>query len=154
MLTVVDWRNYLGLSTGVTDEEFRGWVREWFKEQVEVHGEDSDRKFARLVSLTATEVNDIRNDKRYPSWGIIGKVTEKLGWRADDFLLDIIKRARRDADARATGAPARIPPGVSRVPRAASQAEAERLRQQIAAQSEEDASTTKTKRSVSRRRGS
>ena len=77
----------------MTDEEFRGWVREWFKEQVEVHGEDSDRKFARLVSLTATEVNDIRNDKRYPSWGIIGKVTEKLGWRADDFLLDIIKRS-------------------------------------------------------------
>lgn len=116
MLTRIERRHHIELPVGVTEEEFRGWVREWFKEQVVSRAAGNDRAFARLTSMTATEVNDIRNDKRYPSWGIIEKATKGLGWRADDFLLDIVKRARADADKRATGGLPPIPPKKPDVP--------------------------------------
>jgi transcriptional regulator with XRE-family HTH domain len=87
------------VARGVTDEDFRGWVRDWFKHQVETRGGDNDRAFAKIVGLTPTEVNDIRNDKRYPSWNIIAKTTDALGVRADDFLIDLASRARAASDA-------------------------------------------------------
>jgi transcriptional regulator with XRE-family HTH domain len=86
----------------VTDQEFRGWVREWFKDQVRDRAEDVDRRFARMVKLSSTEVNHIVNDKRYPTWKQIAKVTESLDVRADEFLLDIVRRARLDYDSRAS----------------------------------------------------
>lgn len=104
------------LRQSVTDKEFRGWVREWFKDQVRDRAEDVDRRFARMVHMSATEVNHIVNDKRYPTWKQIAKVTENLDVRADEFLLSIVKRAREDIDSRAGGAspphgPSGGPPG-------------------------------------------
>ena len=82
----------------MTEDEFRTLTRDWFKDLVKTHADDTDRRFAITVGLTPTEVNLVTNDKRYPSWRMIAMVTEHLNIRTDDFFLALAYLARKGHD--------------------------------------------------------
>lgn len=98
----------------MTKEEFRELCRDWFKHEVLARAGDVDRKFAREVGLTATEVNHIVNDKRYPSWEQIAKVTQRYNIQSDAFLLDLVARARKRRDEAILGPPPARKPTLAR----------------------------------------
>lgn len=97
------------LSRGVTEEDIRGWVRQWFLDvfqeykNEETEPESGKKKrnessFARAMNISTTEVNHIVKGVREPSWKVIAKITTGRKIRPDDFFRDLMRRARATMD--------------------------------------------------------
>lgn len=92
-----------GLSRDVTENEFRGWVRQWIADLSKKY--KSQREFARETGIKATDVNNVVKGKRPPTWMHIERITTALSIPASVFLLDLVQREHAERIAAATSSP-------------------------------------------------